>query len=192
MNASCHHASDQEWDLMEDQIGDAYGSLETGLNLMPQKHGTRSPASPSRSSTSLTNPDPQKPQGYSGHHCSLTVTSFEMFPNLTAEQIEKNRELDRMEERARSLSWVFGGVHKNNEHKASSSKPTDPEPHEYAEDDRQKLRAEYLAWMFGGVHIDNAHEDWNKLSAEEKDALRAKLSRGQQRTDEQVGKKRAL
>jgi len=115
-----------------------------------------------------------------------------MFPNLTAEQIEKNRELDRMEERARSLSWVFGGVHKNNEHKASSSKPTDPEPHEYAEDDRQKLRAEYLAWMFGGVHIDNAHEDWNKLSAEEKDALRAKLSRGQQRTDEQVGKKRAL
>lgn len=62
--------------------------------------------------------------------------------------------------------------------------------HEYAEDDRERLRAEYLAWMFGGVHINNAHEDWDNLSAKDKEALKAKLAQG--RSDEQVGREETI
>ncbi|KAJ0107646.1 hypothetical protein J7T55_007838 [Diaporthe amygdali] len=186
MGASSDHAADQEWDLVEDLGHDLCGSFETGLSLTAQKHGTHSPDSLRRASASITNSDPQKPQDYFGHYCSATVVTFEMESSLTAEQIKKAREDNRMEERARSLAWTFGGVHKNDGHKAASSKPADPAPHEYAEEDRQKLRVEYLAWMFGGVYIDNAHEDWNKLSPAEKDALREKLSGDQQCSDEQV------
>lgn len=100
------------------------------------------------------------------------------------DEIENSRELNRPQ--GRELSWIFSGI-RHSEHEESSSKPAYPAPHKNDEDGRQGLRLEYLAWMFAGVHIDSNHEDWDKLSPTEKDVLRAKLSRDQQPTDEQVG-----
>lgn len=189
MDASSYQAVDQEWDLMEDLGDDAGGTFKTGLMPAPQTHGTGFLASPSRSFASPTKPEPQELRRHLGNHYSITVAQVEMFPNLTAEQIQRARELDLMERRTKSVGWVFGGIHQSDEHKAFSSNSSDPAPHKYAEIDRQKLRADYLGWMFGGVCIDPAHEDWNELAPAEKDALRAKLSRDQRRTDEQVGRR---
>lgn len=186
MGASSYHATDQEWDLVKDFGHEVYGSFVIGPSPTAEEHRP-SPDVLCRASTSVTNPEYQKSQDYSGNHCSITVQSFDMGSNLTAEEVERARELNRMDDRAKSLAWAFGGIHKNDDHKASSSKPADPPPQKYAEEDRQKLRVEYLAWMFGGVYVDNAHEDWSQLSSADKEALRAKLSGDQPRSDEQVG-----
>lgn len=186
MSALSDHGGDQEWHLVEDLGGDDLcGSSQTGPGLTVQKNGTRPPSS--LKSVAVSNQNSQRPQSLVVPHCHTSLVSIHMAPNLTAQEVNEAREHDRMAGRVKSLAWTFGGVHKSDEHKNASSKSSDLVPHEYAEEDRQRLRANYLAWMFGGVHINNAHEDWDNLSSTDKEALRAKLAEGQQRSDEQVG-----
>lgn len=185
MGSSSDHEEDHEWDLVDEFGDDLCGSFETGLSLIAQKHGTL-PLS-RHNSDAVLNSHSQRPQDFLRPHCYAIVASFEMASNLTAEQVNEAREHNRMAARAKNLAWAFAGVHKNDAHKAASSKPGEPAPHAYAEDDRERQRADYLAWMFGGVHINNAHEDWDNLSANDKEALKAKLSKDRQLSDEQVG-----
>lgn len=185
MGASFDHEEGGEWEVVEDLEYDLCGSFETSLSLSAQKHGTR-PLS-RHNSGALSNTKSQASRDFSIRpQFYASVVSFEMAPNLTAEQVDEAREHNRMAARAKSLAWAFGGVHKSDKHREASSMPGNSASHEYAEDDRERLRAEYLAWMFGGVHINNAHEDWDNLSAKDKEALKAKLAQG--RSDEQVGR----
>lgn len=185
MGSSSDHEEDHEWDLVEEFGDDLCRSFETGLSLTAQKHGTH-PLSRHNSDTAL-NSTSQRPHDFLRPHCYAIVASFEMTPELTAEQVDEAREHNRMAARAKSLAWAFGGVHKSDAHKKASSKPGEPVPHAYAEDDRERIRADYLAWIFGGVHINNAHEDWDNLSEKDKEGLKAKLSEHRQRSDKEVG-----
>lgn len=187
MDDSSHHVTDNEWDVVDDLEGESCESFEAGLDVITQKDDTPFPTSLSRSSKFVTIPDSKEPQDYLGHDFLTSVASSEMSPNLTAEQVERAEEIDRMAERAKMNSWIYAGIHINDEHQVASSKPADKAPDEYSEVNRRKLRSDYSAWIFGGVHIDSFHAAWNKLSPAVKEELKSKMPGCQLFSDEQVG-----